>query len=304
MRLLVTAANQGLDLGLFVTAFGLGFRHGIDWDHIAAITDITSSQETPRMGLYFGSLYALGHATVVFVIGVIAIVLGDNLPDSVDKTMEKVVGVTLLLLGVYVFYSLAKHGRDFRMRSRWMLVFSGVQRGFSWAREHVRRHEDIEVEHVHEHPSVEPFMHHEADEEAANGGMVKRKVSTKSRTHAHGHKHRMPDDPFMNYGRATAIGVGMLHGIGGETPTQVLIFVTAAGLGGGGAGVAILAAFLTGLFTSNSIITLSSAYGFLKASKRFAIYATVAVLTGVFSLGIGTLFLIGKTSLLPALFGG
>ena len=303
MRVLAIATNSGFGLGVLLTSFGLGFRHGIDWDHIAAITDITSSQETPRAGLYFGTLYAAGHAMVVFVIGVIAIVLGENLPPSVDDVMHKVVGITLLLLGVYVFYSLFKHGRNFRMRSRWMLVFSGVQRGYSWAREHIRRHEGTEVSHVHEHPSVEPFMHHDADEEAANGGATK-KTATKQRMHAHGHKHRMPDDPFMNYGRATAIGVGMLHGIGGETPTQVLVFVTVAGLGGGGAGVAVLAAFLLGLFTSNGLITLSSAYGFLKASKRFAIYATVAVLTGVFSLGIGTLFLLGKDTLLPALFGG
>jgi hypothetical protein len=303
MRALALITDRGFDLGLVLTAFGLGFRHGIDWDHIAAITDITSSQETPRMGLYFGTLYAAGHATVVFVIGVIAIVLGKNLPPSIDEVMGKVVGVTLLVLGVFVFYSLVKHGRDFRMRSRWMLVFSGVQRGFSWAREHVRRHEEADVEHVHEHASVEPFMHHDAEEEAANGG-VKRTVAAKSRTHAHGHKHRMPDDPFMNYGPATAIGVGMLHGVGGETPTQALVFVTVAGFGGGGAGVAILATFLLGLFASNSLITLSSSYGFLRASKRFAIYATVAVITGVFSLGIGTLFLLGKDSLLPALFGG
>jgi high-affinity nickel-transport protein len=304
MRFLAAAAsNPGFGIGLLLTAFGLGFRHGIDWDHIAAITDITSSQDSPRAGLYFGSLYAVGHATVVFVIGVLAIVLGEKLPHSVDKVMTKIVGVTLLLLGVYVFYSLAKHGRDFRMRSRWMLVFSGVQRGYAWARDHIGRHGEAEVVHVHEHVSAEPFMHHDADEETANGG-TGTQPAAHHRTHAHGHKHRMPDDPFMNYGRATAIGVGMLHGFGGETPTQVVIFLTVAGIGGGGAGVAVLAAFLIGLFASNSLITLSSSYGFLKASNRFGIYATVAILTGIFSLTIGFLFVSGHDSLLPALFGG
>ena len=302
MRILAIA-NAGFDVGLLFSAFGFGFRHGIDWDHIAAITDITSSQDSPRKGMYFGTLYALGHATAVFTIGVIAIGAGEFLPDSFDKTMGRVVGATLIALGIFVFYSLIKHGRDFRMRSRWMLVFSGVQRGYLWAREHMRRHEPAELEHVHEHASVEPFMHHDAEEEAANGARVK-PVAAKTRTHAHGHKHRMPDDPFLNYGRATAIGIGMLHGIGAETPTQVVIFLAAAGAGGVGAGVAVLAAFLVGLVASNSLITLSSAYGFLRASKRFAIYATVAILTGVVSLVIGTLFLIGADSFLPALFGG
>jgi cytochrome c biogenesis protein CcdA len=303
VRLILAVANAGFDVGLLLSAFGFGFRHGIDWDHIAAITDITSSQDSPRKGFYFGSLYALGHAMVVFVVGVLAIAAGERLPDSIDRAMGRVVGATLIALGIYVFYSLFKYGRDFRMRSRWMLVFSGVQRGYLWAREHIRRHEPAELEHVHEHVSAEPGMHHDPEDEARNG-VRKETVSTKARTHAHGHKHRMPDDPFLNYGRATAIGVGALHGIGAETPTQVLIFLAAAGAGGAGAGIAVLTAFLVGLVASNSLITLSSAYGFLRASKRFAIYATVAVITGAVSLVIGTLFLFGKDTFLPALFGG
>ena len=107
----------------------------------------------------------------------------------------------------------------------------------------------------------------------------------------------------MNYGRATAFGVGMIHGIGAETPTQVLIFLSAAGIGRG-IGVLVLAAFIVGLLASNTTITLGSSYGYLTASKNFPIYATVAVLTGVFSLVIGTIFVLGKTTLLPALFGG
>jgi hypothetical protein len=66
----------------------------------------------------------------------------------------------------------------------------------------------------------------------------------------------------------------------------------------------VLATFILGLLVSNTMITLGSSYGFLRASQNWAIYVTVAVLTGVFSLVIGTLFLFGKGSLLPAMFGG
>ena len=108
----------------------------------------------------------------------------------------------------------------------------------------------------------------------------------------------------MSYGRPTAFGVGMIHGIGAETPTQVLIFLAAAGAGGRGAGIAVLIAFIVGLLVSNSVITLGSAFGFLRASRNFTLYATVAVVTAVFSLVIGTLFLLGKDAVLPAFFGG
>ena len=33
----------GGSLGIVAAALALGIRHGIDWDHIAAITDITST---------------------------------------------------------------------------------------------------------------------------------------------------------------------------------------------------------------------------------------------------------------------
>ena len=62
--------------------------------------------------------------------------------------------------------------------------------------------------------------------------------------------------------------------------------------------------FLLGLLTSNALITVGSAFGFMKASKNWALYVTIAVLTASFSLVIGTLFLLGKGTVLPALFGG
>ena len=62
-----SAAHEGLRLGLVAAAFGFGFRHGIDWDHIAALTDISSSQDSRRRSMAYCTLYALGHALVVFV---------------------------------------------------------------------------------------------------------------------------------------------------------------------------------------------------------------------------------------------
>src|SRR3989337_921828 len=41
--LLADAAPDAGAVGLLITALVLGLRHGIDWDHIAAITDITST---------------------------------------------------------------------------------------------------------------------------------------------------------------------------------------------------------------------------------------------------------------------
>src|SRR5260370_21918517 len=100
------------------TAFGFGFRHGIDWDHIAALTDITGSQDDGRRSMVLATMYALGHALVVFSLGVAAILLAERLPAGVDAVMERVLGSTLVLLGVAVLVALLRQGRGFRMRIR------------------------------------------------------------------------------------------------------------------------------------------------------------------------------------------
>jgi ABC-type nickel/cobalt efflux system permease component RcnA len=299
------AAGETFGIGVILSAFFFGFRHGIDWDHIAAITDIAGSQGDRRSAMLFGTIYALGHALVVFLIGTAAILLGERLPASVDNVMERIVGVTLIVLGVFVFVSLARHGREFRLRSRWMLIFAGIRsvvRRVSGSREDAHDREPV---HVH-------GIQGEQDGSGAISVAVSEEDIPVSDWHHghhgrpghHHHKHPEPDDAFMNYGRGTAFVVGMIHGIGAETPTQIVIFLAAAGAGGKAVGEAVLAAFIVGLLTSNSLITFGSAVGFLRASENWRIYVSIAVITAVFSLVIGTLFIIGEGALLPALFGG
>ena len=235
---------------------------------------------------------------MVLALGILAIVAGDRLPSNVDAIMGRVVGVTLLVLGVYVLVSLVRHGRDFRLRSRWMLVFAGVRKGARWVRERVGG------------------GHHASDSVSAGAEDISNEIEDESVSahdwhHGHhgqpGHHHHAAperDDVFQNYTRMTSFGVGMIHGVGAETPTQVLIFLTAAGAGGRTAGIAVLLAFIVGLLGSNSLIAVGSAWGFLRASTNFPLYAIVAVLTAVFSLVLGTLFVLGKESVLPAIFGG
>ena len=295
MEPVAIAAATGAGFGLLVAAFWLGVRHGIDWDHIAAITDITGTVGERRRAVLFGTLYALGHAVVVFLLGVAAIYFRRFLPPDIDEFMGRVVGITLVFLGVWVFVSLIRHGRDFRLRSRWMLIFSGVRKGTQWMRERV---------------GVGAGSR-EAEGAGPGPGEIEGGSTASLWHHGHhgrrGHHHHTepePDEHDVGYGRGTAFGVGMIHGIGAETPTQVLLFLGAAGAGGRGVGVVALVAFIVGLLVSNSIITVGSAFGFLSASRNFGLYATVAVLTAVFSLLIGLLFLFGEESVLPAFFGG
>src|SRR5512133_69152 len=80
----------------------LGFRHGFDYDHVAAISDIAGAETDSRRAMKMGLTYALGHAATVAVLGLGVIFFQRSLPPWMDAVMERVTGVTLLALGVYV----------------------------------------------------------------------------------------------------------------------------------------------------------------------------------------------------------
>jgi high-affinity nickel permease len=312
--LLAVAAAAG-GIGLLWTGLLLGIRHGFDWDHIAAITDITSTTATAEAGthahekqhelvghahvhdhggeaelrahdagpgaatatlaiaarrdiararlvgeqrqaIFLGTLYALGHAAVVAVLGTIAIVIGASLPEWIDPIMGRVVGLTLLILGVWVFFSLyqyVRHGSAFRMRSRWMLVFDGIR--YAWRRFQAR---------------------------------------------LHGHEHVDPIE-MSSYGARTAFGVGMIHGIGAETATQALLIAGVGGAAGQGLAIPMLLAFIVGLVLSNTLIVVLTATGFVASQLRQRLYVVIGVFAGLFSVVVGTLFLLGWEGALPDL---
>lgn len=291
-------------VGLLLGVVALGFRHGFDWDHIAAITDITSTTSaghtevdvpviapvTPhghdaqerrehghrhttarpgamhalresrwaheqRHAIALASLYALGHASVVTALGVAALLLGAVLPQWVDPILEKVVGVTLLLLGAWVLFSVFQYLRgrgEFRMRSRWMLVFDLVRHGWG-----------------------------------AFGARV------------HGHEH-VPSAHATQYGPKTAFGVGMIHGVGAETGSQALLLAGMVGVTGA-TGIVILVAFVVGLLLANSLVAIVTASGFIGAQRMRTIYVAVGAFAGVGSLVVGALFLFGMGTALPDL---
>ncbi len=271
----------------------LGLRHGIDLDHLAAITDIASSQSSVRRSLVLSTLYILGHSVVVLLLGLLAILGGDYVPESVDEVMQRVVGVTLLALGVYVMVSLVKHGRDFKLQSRWMLIFGFVHRLLD--RRNTQRPEGW-FEHEHPHPAGGDAHNHHIHRSLLKENkdiVIKALADDPAEEHSHLHRHPRSEGeyPFASYGRASSLTVGMLHGIGAETPTQIVLLLTAAQVKGLAAGLVLLAAFLLGIVVSNTGIALASSYGYRGLARIWPIYIAMAALTSVFSLWLGFRYL-------------
>ncbi|MCZ7383539.1 MAG: hypothetical protein O8C63_02190 [Candidatus Methanoperedens sp.] len=243
---------------LILTGLIAGIRHGIDWDHIAAISDITNTQNKVGKGIFMSFLYGLGHASVVAAIALGFLLVSFALPQGVDRIMESVVGITLIILGIYVFYSLhKKKGEDFRMLPRWALAANAVLNSCSW---------------------------------------LKAKLTNTPRKY----HHVLPN----GYGNRASYIIGMIHGIGAETPTQMLLFALAISAGAAAQkelGAIIIVVYSLGLVTTNTLMGVLGAYGYIKSSQRQRLYRSAAFVTGSFSMVLGILFLFGGVSYLPNL---
>jgi cytochrome c biogenesis protein CcdA len=288
----VIAGVAGLEIGLVATALALGFRHGFDWDHLAALSDIAASQQSRRRSMTLATLYALGHAAVAFAIGAAVIVASAHLPESVGEVMERIVGVTLIALGAWVILSTLRNGQSARIPSRGALLVSGFRRIRR------RRSAPVVIEHEHDH-RVGEHHDHELEHQPEPVGARRRTMVTPKHSHRHRHVGALPDDPLPTYGGGAAVGVGMIHGIGFETPTQALVFVTAAGAGSRVAGLLVLACFLVGLLAANTVVAIASTLGLAGATSRARLYTVASLVAAVASLALGLLYVFGAGDIMP-----
>ena len=93
----------------------------------------------------------------------------------------------------------------------------------------------------------------------------------------------------------------MIHGIGAETGSQVLIIAAVGGAASAGLGVPMMFAFIIGLLISNTAIVVLTSTGFAASQLRNRIYLAVGILAGTFSLAVGILFLVQAEGVLPDL---
>lgn len=101
----------------------------------------------------------------------------------------------------------------------------------------------------------------------------------------------------------TASLTGAVHGIGAETPTQILALLAAATVAHGLISAWLVVAFVTGIFVSNMVVATLMLKGYAFTRNRTWLNLTLGTLTAVFSLVIGITFLTRSASALPPLPG-
>ena len=240
-----------------LSAAALGFRHGLDYDHIAAITDISSVQSKARDAMRYGLLYVAGHAATVALLGSAAVIFRLSLPAASDRWAQRLVGITLLLLGLYVlgtFFRPSAHTHA--PKTRITLLINGTL----WVYWRMSR---------------------------VFGGT----------------RVQAPQVFKDGYGTTSTFMVGVIHGLGAETPTQILLFLMAANLGGTATGLLGLLMFIIGLFVMNTLMCASAAGLFSAVLAKPSALRALTLATSAYSIVVGTIFLLGSAAKLPSLSG-
>ncbi|WP_202081140.1 High-affinity nickel-transporter [Caldalkalibacillus salinus] len=104
---------------------------------------------------------------------------------------------------------------------------------------------------------------------------------------------KLPSASFspVKMGAVGAMIVGIIHGIGVESPSQIAIISSAFGLDTYSAATIHLLLFVVGLLFSTILVTLLLSWGFIKARFKRHLYMVLGLITGVYSIGLG-LFMI------------
>jgi high-affinity nickel-transport protein len=235
----------------------LGLRHGFDYDHLAAISDITAVQRNWKSGLRLGLTYALGHAFMVAMLGVAVLQFHMGLSQTLDHWTERLIGLTLIVLGIGVVAGILRkqaHGHHHnRLESRLAIAINGLL----WGAWRVRRTWNPTL------PQPQRFQ-------------------------------------WIYTGKSVFL-IGVLHGVGAETPSQLALFFLAKSLGGTANGMMGLGAFCIGLVVMNGLMTASIGGAFNSGAFHPRFYSAIAWTGAAYSCIIGVIFLFGISDRLPQL---
>lgn len=227
-------------LSFSIFALLIGIRHGLDGDHVAAIANMVGSEKKKRKQVSLGILYAIGHGSIVFLIGLVSIYIGLELSSDTKRALEVLVSITLMILGVVILYSLLKNKKEYEYRSRLQIILK--------------------------------FLH-------STASRWKLKIGGKGFAPVH-------------LGLTSAFVIGLIHGIGVESPTQITVITSATGLDNASFATLQLILFVVGLLISTVLMTFFLSWGFIKARMRRTLFLILGTITGTYSLGLGTMMIL------------
>jgi len=93
-------------LTLFLSGLGLGLIHAFDSDHLVAVTNLSVQRPGLKKTLGYSLHWAFGHGIILILLALYASFLGLKLPLMISHWAELLVGLMLIILGLWTCYSL------------------------------------------------------------------------------------------------------------------------------------------------------------------------------------------------------
>ena len=82
----------------------IGIRHALETDHLAAIATLVN--DDTKRPTFVGASWGIGHSLPIAALGLLFVGLGIQLPASITRVFEVVVGVVLVALGARMLWTL------------------------------------------------------------------------------------------------------------------------------------------------------------------------------------------------------
>ncbi|WP_018132284.1 HoxN/HupN/NixA family nickel/cobalt transporter [Effusibacillus pohliae] len=128
-------------LSVLAVAFVLGIKHATEPDHVIAVSTVASRTKRLGSACLAGVFWGIGHTATLFSIGMILLLLKQEIPEKWAMSLEFLVGAMIVYLGV---------GSVFSYKKRKIHV-------------HPHAHGEVVHNHFHSHERTETHNHPHQD---------------------------------------------------------------------------------------------------------------------------------------------
>jgi len=96
---------EGTLFSVLMLALILGIKHAIEPDHVIAVSTIASQSKKLWQASLAGIFWGIGHTVTLFIVGLIVIVMKGQISEKWSMSLEFLVGIMLVYLGVKTILS-------------------------------------------------------------------------------------------------------------------------------------------------------------------------------------------------------
>src|SRR5574342_218360 len=104
-----TIHMTGSLLSILLMGFLLGIKHAIEPDHVIAVSTIASKSKDIKRSVFAGVYWGIGHTATLLIFGMFLIIAKNTITDTVALSLEFLVGIMLVTLGINSILSILKH---------------------------------------------------------------------------------------------------------------------------------------------------------------------------------------------------